>query len=175
MRFVYTRQDTFLFSSYIQLVNQQVKVKLSLCLTNLALRHEGVWGSWCIDPHFLDLSTSWRWMVSFTPLPLYPSERAPGTHWIGGWVGPRAGLDYVEKRKFLTLPGLELRPLSRPARSQSLYRLRYPGSCKPIGHEVYSRAITTIRATLCWHTFIRIAIIPAIFLNSVTSMQILFK
>jgi hypothetical protein len=28
----------------------------------------------------------------------------------------------------LTLPGLELRPLGSPARSQSLYRLRYPGS-----------------------------------------------
>jgi hypothetical protein len=28
----------------------------------------------------------------------------------------------------LTLPGLKLRPLGRPARSQSLYRLRYPGS-----------------------------------------------
>jgi hypothetical protein len=47
--------------------------------------------------------------------------RAHGTQWIGGWVGPRAGLDDVEKRKFLTLPGLELRLLS-------LYRLRYPGS-----------------------------------------------
>jgi hypothetical protein len=42
-------------------------------------------------------------------------------------VGPRAGLDDVENRKFLTLPGLELRPLGHPARSQSLYRLRYPG------------------------------------------------
>jgi hypothetical protein len=40
----------------------------------------------------------------------------------------RAGLDNVEKRKFLTLPGLELRPLCRPARSQSLYRMSYPGS-----------------------------------------------
>jgi hypothetical protein len=28
----------------------------------------------------------------------------------------------------LTLPGLELRTLGRLARSQSLYRLRYPGS-----------------------------------------------
>jgi hypothetical protein len=36
----------------------------------------------------------------------------------------RAGLDDLEKRKFSILPGLELRPLSRPARSQSLYRLR---------------------------------------------------
>jgi hypothetical protein len=34
------------------------KVTLSLYLTNEALRHEGVWGSGCIDPHFLDLGTS---------------------------------------------------------------------------------------------------------------------
>jgi hypothetical protein len=43
-------------------------------------------------------------------------------------VGPRAGLDDVENRNFLNIPGLELRPLSRPTRSQSLYRLSYPGS-----------------------------------------------
>jgi hypothetical protein len=55
-----------------------------------------------------------------------PGEKAPGTHWIGGWVDPRADLDGLKKRKFLTLPGLELRPLSRSA-CQSLYRLRYPG------------------------------------------------
>jgi hypothetical protein len=42
-------------------------------------------------------------------------------------VGPTAGLDDVEKKKFLTLPRLELRPLARPACSQSLYRLSYPG------------------------------------------------
>jgi hypothetical protein len=43
-------------------------------------------------------------------------------------VDLRAGLDDAEKRKFLTLLGLELRPLGRPAHSQSLYRLCYPGS-----------------------------------------------
>jgi hypothetical protein len=43
-------------------------------------------------------------------------------------MDPKAGLDDMEKRKFLTLPGLELRPLGRPARSQSLCTLRYPGS-----------------------------------------------
>jgi hypothetical protein len=46
-----------------------------------------------------------------------PGERATGTHWIGGWVGLRAGLDDMEKRNFLTLPGHKLRPLGRPARS----------------------------------------------------------
>jgi hypothetical protein len=55
-------------------------------------------------------------------------DRVPGTHWIEGWVGPRASLDDVERRKILPLLGLELRPLGRPTHSQPLYRLRYPGS-----------------------------------------------
>jgi hypothetical protein len=38
-----------------------------------------------------------------------PEERAPSTHWI---VGPRAGMEDVQKRKFLTLPGLEIGPPS---------------------------------------------------------------
>jgi hypothetical protein len=57
-----------------------------------------------------------------------PGERGPGTHSVGGWVDPRADLDNVEKRKILTLPGLELRPLGHPAHSQSLTRIRYPDS-----------------------------------------------
>jgi hypothetical protein len=57
-----------------------------------------------------------------------PGEKDPRTHWKRGWVDPRASLDDVEKRKFLTLLGLKLRPLGRPARSQSLYRLSYPSS-----------------------------------------------
>jgi hypothetical protein len=68
-----------------------------------------------------------EWSAS-RPDRITPGERTYGTHWIGGWVGPRAGLDDVEKRKFLILPGLELRPVGRPARSQSLYQLRYPTS-----------------------------------------------
>jgi hypothetical protein len=36
-----------------------------------------------------------------TPAALYPRER-PGTHFTGGWVGPRAGL---ERRKVSSPPG----------------------------------------------------------------------
>jgi hypothetical protein len=68
-----------------------------------------------------------EWSVS-RPGRFTPGERAAGTHSIGGSVNPRDDVDDLEKRKFLTLPALELRPLSRPARSQSLYRLHYPGS-----------------------------------------------
>jgi hypothetical protein len=57
-----------------------------------------------------------------------PVEKVPGTFSVGGSVGSRAGLDDLEKRKFFTLPGLELRPFGRPVRSQSLYRLSYSGS-----------------------------------------------
>jgi hypothetical protein len=58
-----------------------------------------------------------------------PGRFTPGdTHWTGGWVDPTTGLDEVEK--ILVLPGLELRPLGRPHRSQSLYRLRYPGTVR---------------------------------------------
>jgi hypothetical protein len=35
-------------------------------------------------------------------------EGAPCTHWIGGWVGPRTGLDDVKKRTFLTLQRCKL-------------------------------------------------------------------
>jgi hypothetical protein len=56
-------------------------------------------------------------------------------------VGPRAGLDDVEKRKFLTLPGLELRPLGRQVRSQSLYRLRHPGSIERWIFYIYDKDI----------------------------------
>jgi hypothetical protein len=38
-----------------------------------------------------------------------PREKAHGAHGIGGWVGPRAGLNAAEKRKILTLPGIEPR------------------------------------------------------------------
>jgi hypothetical protein len=48
-----------------------------------------------------------EWSASH-PCCLTSRERAPSNHWIGGWVDPRASLDDVEKRKFLTLPGLEL-------------------------------------------------------------------
>jgi hypothetical protein len=77
-------------------------------------------GSGCIDTFFLTTALAVvEWSAS-RPVRFTPEEKAPGTHWIGGWVDHRAYLDDVEKRKFLTLPGLELRPLCRPAHSQSL-------------------------------------------------------
>jgi hypothetical protein len=74
----------------------KVKVKLSLCF-NWAPRHEGVLGEWRYSYLNSALDGS-EWSAS-RPRPLSPQGKAPGTHWIGSWVGLRAGLEAVVKRK----------------------------------------------------------------------------
>jgi hypothetical protein len=49
------------------------------------------WRSGGISPRIFNLGAIWSWVVSFTPPPLYPGVKPSGTHWIGGWVGSRAG------------------------------------------------------------------------------------
>ena len=57
------------------------------------------------------------WVVNGTLLPLFPWESSD-TRCVGGWVGPRAGLDGCGKY----LPPLTgIRSPERPARSESLY------------------------------------------------------
>jgi hypothetical protein len=62
-------------------------------------------------------------------------------------MGPRTGLDGVERRKTLPLSRLELRTLGRPARSQSLDRLRYPGYLFP------TKVLIVLSTNLCVHVF----------------------
>jgi hypothetical protein len=57
-------------------------------------------------------------------------------------VDPRAGLDSLEKRKFLTLPGLEL----RPARSSLYTDYAIPtralqGYLKPVREQLYAPGV----------------------------------
>jgi hypothetical protein len=52
-----------------------------------------------------------------------------------GWVVHGTGVDEVQGRKILPLPGIELPRRGRPVSSQSLYRLRYPGSGSSYGNK----------------------------------------
>jgi hypothetical protein len=74
-----------------------------------------------------------------------PAALPPGTHWIGGWVGPRVGLGAVEKNKIFH--SWESNP-SHPAHSPSLYQLIYPGSI------INTHAIhyVNLNYDLCGHT-----------------------
>jgi hypothetical protein len=64
----------------------------SLCF-NCAPRHEDVLGDWRYSStHSLTSALDeGEWSASRST----PRERAPGTHWIGGCVGPRAVVDAV--------------------------------------------------------------------------------
>jgi hypothetical protein len=89
-----------------------------------------------------------------------PATLPPGkTHWIGGWVGPRADMYGCGKSRH-TPPPTEIRSSDRPASSESLYRLRcVPGkecllkllsfhktgkTCRPTAetHRIWSKAHT---------------------------------
>jgi len=68
----------------------------------------------------------WGWVVNATLWPIYLRER-PGTHFIGPWVGPTAGLDWCGKSR----PPPWIRSPDRPTPIESPYRLNYasPRGC----------------------------------------------
>ena len=87
------------------------------------------------------------------PVALTPGK-SPGTHYTGGWVVPRADLDGWGKSR----PPTNIRSPDRPARSESLRRLRYSGPAntsnplKSSGNYMYRhvlRIITLHFATQC--------------------------
>jgi hypothetical protein len=61
-----------------------------------------------VEPTQLDPIDRASLSPSFTP-----EEMALGTRWIRGRVGPRAGLDDMEKGKSLTLLGLDCATATR--------------------------------------------------------------
>jgi hypothetical protein len=82
--------------------------KLFLCIFNYALRHEGEWGSGHVGPLYFILALDGDEWLATRPGRFTAREIVPHTHWIGVWVG----LDFVEGRKILLMPGFELWPPS---------------------------------------------------------------
>jgi hypothetical protein len=125
----------------------RTKVK-SLRLISQALRHGDIWGSGGIAPQLLTWALDGGEWSASRPCRLTPPKRVPDSHWIEGWVVPRAGLDVVEKRKNLhcwdSKPG-------RRSRSPSLDRVSYPDS-----HVQYKyiRSIIYTLIQTCIHTYI---------------------
>jgi hypothetical protein len=71
------------------------------------------YGEWSYSPTILTLAVYvGEWLAS-RPGRLNPKERALGILFIGYWVGPRVGLDAVEKRKSLA-PAGDLTPAVHP-------------------------------------------------------------
>jgi hypothetical protein len=83
----------------LQYANRQTRFQCPCALTE----HHAMktyWGSGGIAPlNFLTSALDGGEWSASRPGRFAPREKAPGTHWIGGWVGPRAVLDAVVKRK----------------------------------------------------------------------------
>jgi hypothetical protein len=75
---------------------------------------------------FFDLGSRWRWVVSFTPRPLYPQGKSPwypSDRRLSGSQS-RSGRDEEEKKSF-HFTCRELNPVVQPV-AESLYWLSYP-------------------------------------------------
>jgi hypothetical protein len=89
-----------------QFPSQKGNVKLFLLNKNHTM--ESCRGNGCIAPCILYLGTRWRWVVSFTPRPLYPKGKSlsyPLDRRLGG-PQSRSGRGGEEKNS-QPLPGLE--------------------------------------------------------------------
>ena len=106
---------TYIYMYVLKTVKCTLVQALRLCTGRTA--HKGSRG---IDLLFLDHDTR-RGEGPASRSGRSLSQERFGTHCTGGWVGPRVGLDKCEKSQ----PHWGLIP-DRSARSQPLYRLRYP-------------------------------------------------
>jgi hypothetical protein len=97
------------------------------------------WGSGGIAPCILTSAIAGGEWSASRPGRFTPTERTPGTHWIGGWVGPRAVLDTVVKRK-IPSPHQELNPrtpIVQPIASHYTDWAITAGTDKIINHGIF--------------------------------------
>jgi hypothetical protein len=92
--------QSFIFCFLTLGSNVKVKAKLPLCFFKLITTPWRRIGEWRYSStHYLASALhGGEWSAS-RPGRFTPREKARGTPWIGGWVGPRDVLDVVVKRK----------------------------------------------------------------------------
>jgi hypothetical protein len=97
-------RQTVLFQGPLIFWTKDKKLTLCLFLIIQTLCHENTPGCAGIAPHYLMDSGGRGWSAS-RPGRFTVAEIAPGTHWIGGWLGHGEGVGAVKRRKILPLPG----------------------------------------------------------------------
>jgi hypothetical protein len=104
-------------------IKVKVKVKLPLCFLTEHHAMKAYWGSGGIAPRILNLGTRWRWVVSFTPRPLYPQGKNASYSSDGRLDGPqsRSGRGGEEKNS-QPLPRLEP-PINQPVAQRYIAEL----------------------------------------------------
>jgi hypothetical protein len=91
---------------FTRVLSSPIAINVKLSVFNEASRHgyhvhlEG----WRYSSTIFDLCIKWRRSASCF-FRFIPEETAPRTHWLGGLVGPRAGLNVIKERKKLDPAG----------------------------------------------------------------------
>jgi hypothetical protein len=81
-------------------VNGSLQLAVHEKVLNWAPCHLGVLGEWRYSStHSMTSALDGEECSASRPGRFTQRERAPGTHWVGGWVGPRTVLDAVVKGK----------------------------------------------------------------------------
>jgi hypothetical protein len=90
----------------------KAKVQLSV-LNSLSTMPWRRVGKWRYSSIIFDLGTNEDEWSASRPCRFIPGESASGIYCTGGWVGSRAGMDAIQKKKkIFPLPGIEPRPSS---------------------------------------------------------------
>lgn len=66
--------------------------------------YDCIWESEGKAPHIHFLGIWWKWVVTLTPS-VRTMLPTPVSHWMEGWMGPRAGLNIVAKIEIFTQSG----------------------------------------------------------------------
>jgi hypothetical protein len=109
------------------------------------------WGSGSIAPRTLDLGTRWRWVVSFTPRPLYPPGKSSWYPLDRRLGGPQSRSGHGGKDKN-----------SQPLRESN----RWTPIAQPVARRYTDRAITAL-INICYSHLFSIIFITLIILHSV--------
>jgi hypothetical protein len=130
-------------------------------------------GDWRYSPTILDLGTRWKWVVHFKPQTLYHRGRVPGTHWIGGSVGPKAGMDAVEQTD-ISSPCRESTPAVQPvARRYTAWDVKGSYNCSGF-HTLHNGVPQLSKDFIArYYTVIIIIIIIMISMSLISSLLVL--
>jgi hypothetical protein len=115
---------------HYQASTSNFKVTSSLALCNLILFYSKGKATDTASPFLNSALDGGEWSAS-NPCRFTPGERVPITYWIGGWAGPRVGLDAAEKRKILYCQGSNP---DRPAHLSSDWVIPTPFLFHSIGY-----------------------------------------
>jgi hypothetical protein len=133
LRNVDTNPQVFTALSTTKPTSTAVEISTKKQKISPTTRHEDAWRERRYRSYSFLTTTLYgvEWSASRPSRALAPGKGPSGTHWTGGWVGLRAGLDTEVRGKILSpLPGIETRSYCRPACSQTLYWLSYPAHRK---------------------------------------------